>query len=133
MLIGQTILHEFKASGPVNETALFTPWFSRQGNDVFNHIELMNAGSDAGITPAVSWEMFTKNSEDTGDGTALTGTGDTSSAMTGTFSWSCTNCEELVRYKITLSGTGTQTGTGTLFAHFRFLSPTWETTGAQSI
>lgn len=119
MLIGQTI-----ATSSTGGETYFTPWFPRQGNDCVSVVEVIALGLNAQLVVT----MQSKNSEDT-DAT-IANNGDITVTSAKADSFACTNAKELCRYRVQLQLT---TGSTTSFCHFRMLSPSWETTGAQSI
>jgi hypothetical protein len=97
---------------------IFSPWFPRQGDNAMFTVETVKQNG----SPTLSVKAFTKNSEDTDDGTATTGGPTlTASATAGgrdTDTWS-QNLEETVRYEYEISG---DAGDWILF---RMLPPVW--------
>lgn len=100
--------------------SVFSPWMPRGGDNLRATLEVVKRGSSATVTVRV----FTKNSEDTGDGA------DADSAMTlaggaaGRYvaEWasnSSKGAKEMVRYKFTVSGAAAD------WTLFRMLPATW--------
>jgi hypothetical protein len=118
---------------------LFTPWFAREAdNAIFTYESIVVAG-DATLTVTA----YTKNSEDTGEG-ALAATGTVTTTTSGSFTKLkvIDGLEELVRFKITVTGNPvsgelilpspcdpeTEIDVDPLFVSYvvyRFLQPTW--------
>jgi len=104
--------------------SVFSPWFPRGGDILRATGELVQ---DGGAT--VTIRVFTKNSEDTGDGVdvnpdttiGLSGsdTRETAEWKVNTTSQGAGGLEELVRYQFTVTGSA---GTWILL---RMLSPVW--------
>ncbi|MCA9309882.1 MAG: hypothetical protein KDA21_01680 [Phycisphaerales bacterium] len=119
MIIGQTIVAEDQTG-----TTVYTPWFPRQGDACRSTLDVIAISASGQFDV----DMQTKNSEDT-DATTPSSMGDTSNA-TSTTTFNCSGAKELCRYKITLQHSS---GTGTVYGHFRMLSPSWLTTGVQGV
>ena len=119
MIIGQTVVAE-NSTG----TVVYTPWFPRQGNDCTSVLDIIAISGDA----RVDVDMETKNSDQIDSAAGSMGSVSDKTAST---SFSCTNAKELCRYKITVKYY--TTGTSIVYAHFRMLAPSWETTGAQGV
>lgn len=94
-------------------TMVYSPWFPRQGDNAIFTLDLVDA------TGTILVEVFSKNTEDTGDGgSALTpNSGSKSSPGRTSFELSG-NLKELVRYRFTVSGSGN-------WVLFRMLPPVW--------
>ena len=129
MLIGKSISASYE-----NPTEVWTPWVPRQGDAMTSTAELIAfSGEDANLT----FDVYHKNSEDTGNGAAATTTGANAfgtpiGSIPATTNFRTTGLKEIVRYRITLQYTGETSG-AVVYAHFRLLNPSWEFTGAQSI
>lgn len=128
MIIGQTLVAGIDNS-TVTDTIVYTPWFPRRGNNVTSSCQVI---AISGTEAEVQVDMLEKDSEDTGGGAPKTAAGTSSSQAATTFSFRCTDCKELVRYRITLTS-DSKDESGTLYAHFRMLPPSWETTGVQGV
>lgn len=124
VVVGQTF------SG-IPEDEFLTPFMPRQGNGVTTTFEVLALSPETKLTVG----MLHKNSEDTGDGTALsTVSGTDNLSAIGVASFRCSGIKELVRYRLKLDFTGDPPPAGvSLWAHYRFLFPAWEISGAQSI
>ncbi len=97
---------------------VFSPWFPRQGDNAICTLEVVRISG-----ASIQVELFTKNSEDTGDGALVTpasGTGDITRTTVGRESneWEG-GLEELVRYKFTVADATTK------WVLFRMLPPVW--------
>ena len=119
-------------------TDLYSPWFPRGGDYGLFTLEVAAIKSgDGNGTVTLKAVLFQKNASETGDGTVAAGgaSGEisrTSAQGAGRPSVDYSNglgtsptfggFEELVRYKFTLSGSGTG---GTSWATFRMLAPVW--------
>lgn len=111
MLIGQSIF------APTTPGAIYyTPWFPRQGDVLGAVIEVLKTSGGAFT---LSYEVQTKNEEDTD--AAVTVLGTMSVTATGTTTSLQTGCFELVRYKLTAKGTSSQQ-----WIHFRTNPPQWQ-------
>lgn len=101
--------------------SVYTPWFPRGGDNMIVTIDVTQR-----MASQLTIRVFTKNSEDTGDGTdadvgtsiVATATGRSSAEWTS----GTATLKELVRYKYTVQSTGTGAGDWTLF---RMLAPVW--------
>jgi len=94
------------------DTKVYSPWFPREGDFLRGTAEFV-AGNGV-----LTVKVFTKNNEDTGNGTEIAGTSiSLSSAGRGDAEW--TTIKEMVRYEFTV---GDAAGEWVLF---RMLSPTW--------
>jgi len=93
--------------------AVYSPWFERQGDYLRATVEVVAMAGSTGVTVTV----LTKNKEDTGDGTAVSGSIAQSSAGRGTTEF--TTLKELVRFKF---DPGT---TSTSWVLFRMLPAVW--------
>ena len=104
-----------KANGGENDYIVLSPWFRRQAdNAVFTGEVVELDGGQVDVT------VMTKNSEDAGDGTDVSGTislgttkGCDDEAFIGVL-------EEMVRYKFTVPN-----GTAGNWVLFRMLPPVW--------
>ncbi|MFN7587405.1 MAG: hypothetical protein ACK501_17165 [Planctomycetota bacterium] len=113
MLIGQTVF--VPASG--DPGAVYDgPWMPRQGNDFTCVLEVMRQSS-SGWSLAVDVE--TKNAEDSD--AAATNLGTLTVSAVGTSTQAFADCLELVRYKYSFSGNGTDR-----WIHFRMNPPIWQ-------
>jgi len=104
--------------GATEGTKVYSPWFPRQGDNAIMTLEVVAV---SGATIKV--EVLTKNSEDAGDGTIVTGvTGDAditaSTVGRSDGEWDQV-LEELVRYKFTVTNTTEK------WVLFRMLPPVW--------
>jgi len=118
---------------------LFTPWFAREADNAIFTYETIKAGTGATLTVNV----YTKNSEDTGEG-ALAATGTVTTTTSGSFTKLkvIDGLEELVRFKITVTGNpivgellapdpcdmGSSldvSGLEVVYVIYRFLQPSW--------
>lgn len=101
----------------------------RQGDAVTTVVDLISMpSSDARLKV----ELQMKNSEEVDSAATSNGsvTIQTTTAAESRLFRGTSGIEELVRYKITLHR---DSGSGTIYSHFRILSPSWETTGAQGV
>lgn len=98
---------------------IYSPWFPRQGDSLRATLEVV---AIAGTGTSINVEVFTKNSEDAGDGTdAAAGTDiNRTSAGRETVEW-LKSLEELVRYKYTVDSTNDPAA----WVLFRMLPPVW--------
>ena len=107
---------------------VFSPWFPRGGDYLIASADVSDSSSSS---PTLTIQVFTKNREDTGDGTdasATTGTKiDYTSGATGIQhdEWpggtgASDGIKELVRYKFSVTG-----GTASDWFLFRMLPPVW--------
>jgi hypothetical protein len=106
-------------------TDLYSPWFPRGGDYGLFTLEVAKMSStNAALTMSV--QMLHKNSDDTGDGTAVgsafTRLGSNYVATPRVTSDITAGFKELVRFKFTLSYSG---GSGTNWATFRTMQPVW--------
>lgn len=106
----------FQAQYLPNGADLYSPWFTRQGDNLRATVDIVAVGSSGLLTVTV----HTKNSDDTGDGgTALAeAAGDLSSVGVGR-QWAefgPGTVKELVRYKFSAA---------TNWVMFRVLTPVW--------
>lgn len=113
MHIGHTIIQADES-----ETILFSPWLNRSAdNAVFTYEEIQLGGSSTQLEVKV----YTKNTEETGDGSARSETFasvGSSSVKTARFN----GLEEMVRFRFRVhSGSIGETN----FAIYRMLEPTW--------
>lgn len=109
-------------------TILYTPWMPRQGNNFTSTFEVIAiSGTDVKLTV----DVYEKNIDDTGQGSANTPTGTNYRSTVGVQSFRNTNCKQLVRYRAVLDvATAEPSGSYTMYAIFRVLTPAWERTGA---
>lgn len=114
MLLGQSVL------APTGGVDYYTPWMPRQGDAFSAVIEFMRSSGSCTFSCAGQ----TKNNEDAdSSATALSGsplsvTTTNGVASAATFS----GAKELVRYKLTITGTGGSTR----WVHFRSNPPIWQ-------
>lgn len=104
----------FQAQYLFGGTTLFSPWMSRQGDNLTLTVDFIEqATSTLGVT------VFQKNSQDTGNGTAhpdgVLTMANTTASNTKTF----TGLEELVRFQFATTGSGAN------YALFRMLPNLW--------
>jgi hypothetical protein len=99
--------------------SLYSPWMERQG-DLMALILSMDQFLGA---PTLKLDVFHKNSDETGDGTA-TGATITVAASVVPGSTIASGLKELVRYKFTVLPS-TESGTDGDWCLFRVLDPTW--------
>ena len=101
--------------------SFYGPWFSRGGDNLRVTVDIIQR-----VSSQLTIRVFTKNSEDTGDGSdADVGTSIVASATgRATAEWTSgtAGLKELVRYKYTVQSTGTGAGDWILF---RMLAPVW--------
>ena len=126
-LIGQLVVAEV-VSSVARQTVIYSPWFRRQGNNVSSTLEVIAiSGTDVKLTV----DLLEKNSEDTGQGSVNSASGTNYRSTAGVTSFRNPDCKQLVRYRATLgTSTAEPSGTYTMYAVFRVLSPAWEWTGA---
>ena len=119
MLIGQTIA--------ANDSAkkYRTPWMPRQGSDVVSNLEILGISTDVLIT----FRLFHKNSDDTGDGAA---NGSTTATGAGVHHFESNDVRQLVRYEIQIES-NTLPAPDWNWSHLRVLPPIWSSDGAQDI
>ena len=109
----------FSAQYLPSGATVFSPWFERQGDFLRATADLAQLGSGAQLVV----EVFTKNKEDTSDGTNADSGATTKITLTtatrGTTDWGPSlspALKELVRYKYTVT---------TNWVLFRMLTPVW--------
>lgn len=105
--------------------SVYSPWMSRGGDYLQATLNIVAIGG----SPTLTVEVFTKNSEDSGDGESsgsqsITGTAVGVSSATwrsgaGGGGSSNATLEELVRYRFTISGSAGD------WVAFRMVSPVW--------
>jgi hypothetical protein len=113
----------FPGAVPATGIKILGPWFPKQGDHARITLEVAEVN---GATIKV--ELFTKNSEDAGDGTNADSGGvptNITAAATGrtTQEWYSTGTialKEMVRYRFTVTG-----GVASDWVLFRMLSPVW--------
>lgn len=102
-------------------TVVYSPWFSRQADNAIFSVDLMLTN-----TATLEVLLYTKNSEDPGDGAVVSGANGTILSATSSanvYSHRVTGgMEEMVRYQFTVSS-GTSDPTHWVF--FRMLPPSW--------
>ena len=114
----------FEAQLLIQGSTVFSPWFPRGGDNVTATLEVVEISS-----ATLKVELFTKNSEDAGNGSnadsagtpisiSATATGRTSATWSQPTT-STVSIKEMVRYKFTVTGTGTN------WVLFRMLPPVW--------
>jgi len=94
---------------------VYSPWFPRQGDYLRATAEVVALSATSGVTLVV--KVFTKNKEDTGDGTAVTGSISLSAAERGDQEF--TSLKELVRYEFDAQCSASN------WLLFRMLAPVW--------
>lgn len=104
-------------------TTIWSPWFSRQGDYLRPTLEVVANG---GSSPTITVKVYTKNTEDTTDGTNA----DSGTTITGTTAGTRYTAEwvpspnashgldELVRYQFAVTGSSA-------WVLFRMLTPVW--------
>lgn len=113
-------------------TDLFSPWFPRGGDYGIFTMEMTSKGASAG-TLTLTARLYHKNAAETGDGTEVPGAiSSLALSSTGRTFFDYKNgggttpffqgFKELVRYKFSLTGSGT---TNTSWVTFRMLPVTW--------
>jgi hypothetical protein len=105
MFQGQILLRD------QTDTEVYSPWMPRGGDYMIATVEFI-AGNGS-----ITVSVMTKNKEDTGDGTAVTGSLSLSAAGRDTDEFS--SLKELVRYKFVAGGSANE------WVLFRMLSPVW--------
>lgn len=116
MLIGQTIFVPAAGSPGV---FYYGPWMPRQGDALTGVLEVLNASASSGWN--LKLEIETKNNEESDASAVSLGgvTVSTAPAVTGSFA--AAGCLELVRYRISGTGSGTDR-----WIHFRANPPIWQ-------
>lgn len=86
----------FEAQYLIGDRSVYSPWMSRGGDKLIITVDVMQLSSGT-----LTVEPLTKNSEDTDDGAAVTGTAlsITAASTTATSSSTFSGLEELIRYK----------------------------------
>lgn len=94
-------------------SAVYTPWVPRGGDNLRATLDVVDLGTSGEITVSV----WTKNSEDTGDGSDANGSVSITRSSVGrtTQEWEG-DAKEWVRYKIVVNGN---------WVLFRMLEPVW--------
>jgi len=109
----------FPGSVPATGIMVYSPWFPKQGDSLRATAELVQVN---GATLKV--EAFSKNTEDTGDGTNADAATNITLAATGrtTAEWTSgtATLKELVRYRFKVTGTVVSD-----WVLFRMLAPVW--------
>ena len=105
-------------SDSTGSTDVYSPWFARGGDNIRCTVEVLEV-LDSFSQLTVS--LYHKNQEDTGDGSALTGSQSRSSAGLIEREW--TGLKELVRYKFSVESTDSPAGDAWVL--FRALSALW--------
>ncbi len=106
----------FEAQRIFSSEKLFSPWMSRGGDNVIFTADVIYQSDNK---PDLSVQLYEKNTEDPGDGTAITGS--ISGDATGRFFKELKGVKELVRYRFTLTSTTAEVD----HVLFRMLSPVW--------
>jgi len=104
----------FEAQYLFKGTIVLGPWMPRQADNFIIHLDLL-----AITGTSLTVEVLTKNSEDAGDGSPLTGTISTSNTEVTSKEYNVV-AEELIRYRFTVAATADDD-----YAFFRMLPPTW--------
>ncbi|MEE9394024.1 MAG: hypothetical protein V3W41_16105 [Planctomycetota bacterium] len=105
----------FEAQILNNNSAAFSPWMPRGGDNITFTFEII----DKLLSQDFQVQLFEKNSEETGDGTAV-GSEPLGSQSIGLHAATKTGMKELVRYKYSFKGA--VPGDWVLF---RILPPVW--------
>ena len=95
--------------------AVYSPWFPRGGDNLRATLEVVNRSG----TPTLTVTVYTKNTEDVGNGTEANTTTISGGAAGRTVAEWAGVTKQLVRYKFAPTGTA---GDWTLF---RMLAPIW--------
>ena len=97
---------------------VFSPWFPRQGDSAIFTLDVVDIDGGAAANQ-ITVQVFTKNSEDAGSG-SQTGSDITRDGTEGAGQAGAEygSLKELVRYKFSVTGTGTR-------VLFRMLPPSW--------
>ena len=112
MLLGQSVL------APTGSGATyFGPWVPRQGNGFLATIQVLFAS--AGFSVVV--EVQTKNEEDNDSVSSIVSLGTMTATATGLTQAKFTGCKELMRYKYSVTGTGSLQ-----WLHMRMNPPIWQ-------
>ena len=119
MLIGQSIVAPNAAN-----VVYYSPWFPRKGNAFFPSVQYLNRSGAVTFT----CQMQTKNNEDSDASPASLGSSFSIQMTTlGEVTLGAVptplpivGCLELVRYKMTISGSGADR-----WVHFRMMAPVW--------
>jgi hypothetical protein len=109
----------FPGAVPATGIMVYGPWFSKQGDSLRATVDIAQVN---GATLKV--EVFSKNTEDTGDGTNADAATNITSGATGrtTAEWTSgtATLKELVRYRFKVTGAVVSD-----WVLFRMLSPVW--------
>lgn len=109
----------FCGSVPATGILVYSPWFPRKGDSLRATAELVQVNGGT-----LKVEVFSKNTEDTGDGTNADAATNITLAATGrtTAEWTSgtATLKELVRYRFKVTGTVVSD-----WVLFRMLSPVW--------
>jgi len=109
----------FCGSVPATGIMVYSPWIPRGGDSLRATVDIVQVN---GATLKI--EVFSKNSEDTGDGTNADAATNISSGATGrsTAEWTSgtATLKELVRYRFKVTG-----ATVSDWVLFRMLTPVW--------
>ena len=126
-IIGQTVVAS-TVSGTQTLGVGWTPWFPKQGRSGVSHLEIVGKSGETRVRAAI----YGKDPDDTGDG-AIVGSTETVTTV-GTHSFLRSGMPPLIRYRVEVSFNGDVPSglTTVLWAHLRFLPPTWLTDGAQA-
>lgn len=109
----------FQAQYLFKDNAVWSPWLDRQGDNITISADFIKVNVSA-TSPALTIQVWTKSRETTGDGSQMTGSLEINSA--GQDSADFSGCNEMVRYKMTVTTTSTNDYDYILF---RMLSPVW--------
>lgn len=106
---------------------VFTPWFPRGGDHARFMVDVVSLGQSGGGVPEITVRIWTKNTEQTGEGADADATVSIVRTAAGrtTAEWvstSTTGLKELVRYKFAVANT---LDLGTVWVLFRMLTPVW--------
>ena len=110
-----------------NLVEVYSPWFPRGGDHARFTVDVVSMGQSGGGVPEIAVRVWTKNTEETGDGADADATVSIVRTTVGrtTQEWlstSTTGLKELVRYKFSVGNTS---DVGTVWALFRMLNPVW--------
>lgn len=103
----------FEAQYLFGGNSVYSPWMSRGGDNVIITVDVIEQS-----TSNITIDLFEKNSEDTGDGSAHP-SGSFSGTGVDRFDKEYNGVKELVRYRLTATGSGNNR------ILFRMLSPVW--------
>jgi hypothetical protein len=128
MVLGQTIV-AVRENSTTTDTVVYTPWFSRLGDDVTSVFEVVaiNPGEEAKLEV----ELYHKNANETGQGSSV-GTGGSLTSV-DVQDFHNDTLKMLLRYRVTLTDGPNAVSDQILYCHFRILLPVFQATGLQDI